>query len=381
MERCDRPRVVVIGAGVVGSAIAMHLAERQLDPVVVDPGRAEQTTSARSFASLSALGADPVGYYELACAAMAGWSGWAGRLGEIGFRRGGQVRWAADPQQGRELAEQTERARSRGYPVMPVDRAELRRLLPDAEPGPVAAACSAPRDAQVEPGLLVAACRAATAAAGGRLLLGAPAQVRLDDEGIRVEVGGRVLRPATAVLAAGAESVTVARAVGLDIPTVASPGLLVQTQPLPAFTDKVVYLPGGPGPQVHLRQRPDGSVLLGERSQETVARDLSQRHARAMLGQAARLLPVLRGAGIARTLLAWRSMPADRLPIIGPVPGLDSLYLAVTHSGITLAPVLGRLAADEVATGEPAWLLAPFRPGRFAERARRVMLDIEGLFR
>src|SRR6266540_3009478 len=71
----------------------------------------------------------------------------------------------------------------------------------------------------------------------------------------------------------------VACAVGLDVATLASPGLLVQTEPLPAFTDKVVYLPGGPGPQVHLRQRPDGSVLLGERSQEMVTHDPSERHA------------------------------------------------------------------------------------------------------
>jgi glycine/D-amino acid oxidase-like deaminating enzyme len=63
------------------------------------------------------------------------------------------------------------------------------------------------------------------------------------------------------------------------------------------------------------------------------------------------------------------------------VPGLDSLYLAVTHKGVTLAPVPGRLVADEIATGEPEWLLAPFRPGRFAERARRVVLDVEELFR
>jgi glycine/D-amino acid oxidase-like deaminating enzyme len=47
---------------------------------------------------------------------------------------------------------------------------------------------------------------------------------------------------------------------------------------------------------------------------------------------------------------------------------------------VTLAPVLGPLIADEVATGEPAWLLAPFRPGRFAQRATRVALDIEQLF-
>src|SRR6266496_1322187 len=339
MERSEHPRVVVIGAGIVGSAIAMHLAERDLRPVLVDQGRAGQTASARSFASLSAFGADPLGYYQLACAALARWSKWAQRLGEVGLRRGGQLRWVADPQEARRLAE------------------------------------------QVEQDLVVAACRSATTAAGGRLLLGEPAQVRLDDHGIRVEVGERVLRPEIAVLAAGAESVAIVRTVGLDIPTLASPGLLVETERLPAFTDKVVYLPGGPGPQVHLRQRPDGSVLLGERSQEQVARDLSQQHARALLGQAARFLPVLRGAHIARTLLAWRSMPADRLPIVGPVPGLDSLYLAVTHRGVTLAPVLGRLVADEIATGEPQWLLAPFRASRFAERATRVVLDIEDLFR
>jgi glycine/D-amino acid oxidase-like deaminating enzyme len=383
MQPSEHPRVVVIGAGIVGSAVAMHLAERGLRPVLVDGDRAGRGASARSFASLSAFGKDPVGYYELACASLASWSGWAARLGEVGFRRGGQVRWAADPREGLQLAERVERARARGYPISPVDGAGLRRLLPAATPGPVAAACHAPRDGQVEPGLVVRACHQATAAAGGRLLLGTPARVRLDDDGLRVEVGELLLRPDRVVLAAGAESVAVAAAVGLDlhVPTLASPGLLVQTQPLPAFTDKVVYLPGGPGPAVCLRQRPDGVVLLGERSQEQVAHDPSQRHARALLAQAARYLPPLRGARVARALLGWRSMPADRLPIVGPVPGLDSLYLAVTHSGVTLAPILGRLVAEEVAGGEPAWLLSGFRPGRFAERAAQVVVDVEEVFR
>jgi glycine/D-amino acid oxidase-like deaminating enzyme len=74
-------------------------------------------------------------------------------------------------------------------------------------------------------------------------------------------------------------------------------------------------------------------------------------------------------------------MPTDRLPIVGPVPWLESLYLVVTHSGVTVAPALGRLVAREVAAGEPDGLLAPFRPGRFAERATRVLLDVESAFR
>ncbi len=53
----------------------------------------------------------------------------------------------------------------------------------------------------------------------------------------------------------------------------------------------------------------------------------------------------------------------------------------MTHKGVTLAPALGRLVAEEIATGEQEWLLTQFRPGRFAERATRVVLDVEELFR
>jgi glycine/D-amino acid oxidase-like deaminating enzyme len=74
-------------------------------------------------------------------------------------------------------------------------------------------------------------------------------------------------------------------------------------------------------------------------------------------------------------------MPADRLPILGPLPWLDSLYVAVSHSGVTLAPVLGRLIAREVADQTADGLLSPFRPDRFAERTTRVLLEIESVYR
>jgi glycine/D-amino acid oxidase-like deaminating enzyme len=141
----------------------------------------------------------------------------------------------------------------------------------------------------------------------------------------------------------------------------------------------VVYLPGGPA--VHLRQRADGSVLVGERSQETLATSPGLAHARALLAQAARFFPPLAGAGVDRWWLAYRAMPSDRLPIVGRLPWLDPLYVAVSHSGVTLAPVLGRLIAGEVATQTSDGLLAPFRPARFAERTTRVLLEVESVFR
>jgi glycine/D-amino acid oxidase-like deaminating enzyme len=232
----------------------------------------------------------------------------------------------------------------------------------------------------VEPPLVLAACRAELERAGVRFV-GGRARVHLDDDGVRVEVGDEVLRPRTCVLAAGAEAVQVAAAVGLEVATVASPGILAQTRPLPPLTDRVVYLPGGPGPPVCLRQRADGSVLLGEGTQETVATRPGLHHARALAAQAARFFPALAGVGVDKWWLAWRAMPADGLPIVGPLPWLEGLYLAVSHSGVTVAPVLGRLIAGEVAEQLADGLLAPFRPARFAERTTQVMLEVESVFR
>jgi glycine/D-amino acid oxidase-like deaminating enzyme len=59
-------------------------------------------------------------------------------------------------------------------------------------------------------------------------------------------------------------------------------------------------------------------------------------------------------------------MPADEQSIVGRLPGAEYLYVAVTHSGVTLAAHLSRLIAAELTTGEPRAELAPYRPGRFA---------------
>ena len=59
-------------------------------------------------------------------------------------------------------------------------------------------------------------------------------------------------------------------------------------------------------------------------------------------------------------------MPKDGFPIVSRMEGYDSLYAAVTHSAITLAPAIGHMVKQEVMTGEPDPLLKPYHHSRFS---------------
>ncbi len=61
-----------------------------------------------------------------------------------------------------------------------------------------------------------------------------------------------------------------------------------------------------------------------------------------------------------------RSLPADGLPVVGFTGHDQGLYVITTHSGITLGPLLGELAAREI-LGETMPELDPYRPDRFGD--------------
>ena len=69
------------------------------------------------------------------------------------------------------------------------------------------------------------------------------------------------------------------------------------------------------------------------------------------LAVAARHLPALARARVEATRVGVRPMPRDEKPIVGTIPGLEGFYVAVSHSGVTLGPLWGRIAAAEVLDG------------------------------
>ncbi|MGB8811792.1 MAG: FAD-binding oxidoreductase, partial [Paracoccaceae bacterium] len=184
-------------------------------------------------------------------------------------------------------------------------------------------------------------------------------------------IGGRINGVVTAqgviaadqvVIAAGVATEALLAPLGMALPMLSRPGLMVCTRPLPPTIHHILVSPHG-----ELRQDRSGRILAptaaahqGDAT-ETITQ-LPGDAAKATMGMLRSLLPGV-DLQLEVVKMAHRPVPADGLPVVGPL-GIDGLYVATMHSGVTLAPLIATLVRDEVLLGEKAALLAPFRPQR-----------------
>jgi glycine/D-amino acid oxidase-like deaminating enzyme len=114
--------------------------------------------------------------------------------------------------------------------------------------------------------------------------------------------------------------------------------------------------------------RPDGAgrIVLAEGAHDHVWREGAEPWpAERSLQAVAAHFPVLARARVEATRVGVRPMPTDERPMVGGIPGLGGFYVVASHSGVTLGPLWGRIAAVEILDGEDDPRLAPYRPARF----------------
>jgi glycine/D-amino acid oxidase-like deaminating enzyme len=357
-------RVVIVGAGIVGASIAYHLARRGAKVTVCEKERPAAGATSKSFAWInSTFAKEPRGYYELNLAGMAAWRRLESDLqGDLPVQWGGSLEWYPPGAEAERLRADLRRHQSWGYAARAVDEAEVRRLLPGVVPGPVAAAAWSEEEGSVDPVQAVSVLLAHAQKLGARVLHPC-AVIGLDLTGGRVTAvrtdAGR-LDNDVLVVAAGVGSPTAAALAGVRVPLKDSPGVLAHTAPLAHALDRVVLAPGA-----HVVQRASGRVVTGSSFGGSPLTSGGEAEGRGLLREAARFLPFLEGAPLAETTVGYRVMPEDELPILGFAPGRPNLYLAAMHSGVTLAPLVGRHAATEILDGVLVEALAPYRLARF----------------
>jgi D-hydroxyproline dehydrogenase subunit beta len=369
------PRVAVIGAGVIGASVAAHLARLGSQVTLLEAAYPGAGTTGTTYGWVNANAKEPREYFELNVAGMAAHRRAQAQPGGAPWlRMSGHLRWA-DAGGAEALAARDDRLRSWDYSVRRLGPEEVRRLEPDLNLGGARECSLYPDEGFVHPleylGHLLrlaedhgarvrdGAAVAAFEGAGGRLRAAVLASGERVDADVFVVCCGRWTDEVAALAGAAVPLVPVA-------PGSPAVGLLGWTSPVVASVERVIS-----SPRLNLRPDGGGRLLLHALDLDATVTPAAPPAPRSgegdeLLRRAAEVVRGLRGATLEALRVGVRPMPADGPSVCGWAPGVEGLYLAVTHSGVTLAPVLGELAAREVAGGTDEPMLRPFRPDRFA---------------
>ena len=415
--------VVVIGAGIVGSAAAYFLARRGARVVVVERGRVPGEQSRKNWGFVRQQGRDPL-EMPLVMEANRMWRGLEQELdADVEWVQGGNLALAADEPRMARFEAWLPVAREFGLET----RLLRARELPTAVPGlggTWAGGMHTPGDGHADPEKATDAFARAAVAHGASLHLDCAVQRVVTQAGAvsgvvteRGEIGARAV-----VCAAGAWSSRLARTLGLALPQRWVRGTVARTTSAPAVTACAVW-----GPGVAFRQRRDGSfnIAAGGALDHDVTLDslrqirfflpnfwknkalfrfhvgrpllASLRAAlpgsaarrqplvwdRALepapnpakvqrsLGELQRVLPSLPPLGIVRAWAGYIDAAPDLVPVLGEAPSLKGFVLATGFSGhgFAMGPIAGRLVAELIVDGKTSLDISGFRFSRFAEGA------------
>ncbi|KAB1662365.1 FAD-binding oxidoreductase [Pseudoclavibacter chungangensis] len=379
----DGADVIVVGAGIVGAACALALADRGVRVTLLDRGTAGGGTTSHGEGNLLVSDKGPGAELVLAQRSAELWPDLGARAAdELGpdfpsieyDPKGGLV--VATTRAGHEALERFAAGqRGAGVDARPVDHARIRALEPWLTPE-VTGAVWYPEDAQVQPAIATDALVALARRAGVRLVEGCEVQgaiVRTDGRlgGVRTSRGG--FRADAVVVAAGPWSGTVAASLGAPIPVAPRRGVVLVTARMPKRVHHKVYdadYVGAVGSgdatlqtSSVVESTESGTVLIGS-SREQIGFDDRMRPAvlSQVAAKALRLFPFLATTAVMRSYSGFRPFMPDHLPVIGPDPRLDGLWHATGHegAGIGLCLATGELLAERMTGTTPTTDPAPF---------------------
>lgn len=405
--------IAILGAGVVGLAIAEALVAEGREVVLVDPGEPGMGASYGNAGTIADYAVMPVGtpsvlralpsllfdrnsplairraalpslapwlmrfalqslpgpaarnaaaIARLVADACPSWSSLAGRIGgsDILQNRGCLYLYET-PQAFRAAQADMAGRRALGIAVELIDPATLAQMEPGLPPVQGGAAFFPQAVFLSDPGAMVQHLASSAFARAGFVKAAAQTLTRQFD-GIVVEGPGLRLHARRVIIAAGAHSRALARQAGDRVPLDTERGYHLEwdmAQPRltrPACpTTRGFYLCPMSG-----RLRVAGTVELGGLTAPPSAHRI-----RRLLEGAREIFPDL--AEPDRTWMGFRPSLPDSLPVIGPSRGGADVIHAFGHGhiGLTLAPITARIVADLVAGRAPELDLAPYLPTRF----------------
>src|SRR5262245_54884013 len=369
MGRYRAMRVVVVGAGVLGASVAYHLARAGVEVTLVDRADEGRATAAGAGivcpwgsiiedAANYALRAAGARYYAQLVAMLA-------EDGEtdLGYARVGGL---YVPMQPGELDELERRARSRAVDAPEAGRIErlspaaARALFPPLRPEQPALFVSG--GARVDGRRLAGALQRAAVKHNTRLLNGSAELACQGDAVAGVRVAGELIEAERVVVAAGAWAPSLLASVGVELAVAPQRGQIVHLR-LPG-TDTARWPVLLPLSSYYLLAFEDARVVVGATRETNSGFDyrLTAAGVAEVLNAGLAVAPGLAAWTLHEIRIGFRPLAHDNRPKLGPVPGVENLFVAngLGPGGLTMGPYAGALVADLVLGKPPQLALAPY---------------------
>ncbi|WP_250030832.1 NAD(P)/FAD-dependent oxidoreductase [Paractinoplanes maris] len=353
--------MVVVGAGIVGAAIARELAMAGVSVVVLDRSASAGGTSAAGEGNLLVSDKGPGAELSLALRSLTLWRSLLPEVADtfpsIEYETKGGLVVATTDAGAAALRAFADLQRTAGVSAAEVDGLDYEPDLNSAH----TAAIFYPQDAQVQPAIATEALLAVARRHGASVRQGVEVlgPLRGGDRLTGVATSGGDVSGDHVVVAAGPWSGEVARRLGVELPVRPRRGtILVTTRMRQRIRHKVYdadYV-GAVGSDDAALQTSSvvestaaGTVLIGSsRERRGFDERIEARVLSAVAAKALVLFPFLAGVAVMRAYGGFRPFVPDHLPVIGPDPRLPGLWHATGHegAGIVLSTATGELLGD-----------------------------------
>lgn len=365
--------VIVVGGGVIGTGIAFELAKRGVSATLVERGRVGGEASWASAGIISLpnrpwytperveLNRISLTLYPALIEELEARTGLS-----LDYRRPGEWVIACDDDRAEATRHVAAWQRSLGYAVEeapPIDARAEEPSLPEA----LVAAWLIPDVGSLSVYRLSQAQALAAGQLGATILEETPVGGLLRDgarvTGVRLQ--DRDLHADATVLATGAWTRLLGQTLDVTLPTKPIKGQLIAFANAPLRPARVIAGHGG-----YVRPRPDGTTLVAATEEDVgFDRRVTGDGVSWLLDLVRTLCPVLLKGEVAETWTGLRPGTDTMNPLIGPVPGLEGLWVCAGHfrTGAKEAPATATLVAEALATRE-----APSIPRAFDPAAQGV---------
>lgn len=380
--------VIVVGGGIIGCSVAYYLSKLGKKVLLVEKEDHAKGSAGATDGVIGYHTKKPGHQLDLAVESIAMFDSLAQELGEdIEYDKNcGGMQPVEDEMQWNILSEIAEEQRKSGVDIRMIGIEEAVKIEPQLSKKLFGALYS-PTGGKVNPIKLT------MAFAHGAKKLGAKIMTETAVTGLMIK-GNKVIGIKTEkgnfygeaiVNACGSWASSIAKMAGLEMPIKPRKGQLIVTEPIGFFMkctlqcarynvikfrpetikDETVLKLGS---SLSIKQTKSGGLIIGS-TRELIGydRENSLEAIETILKRAVKFFPALKDVHFIRAFAGLRPYTPDGLPIIGEVKSISGFFMAAGHEGdgIALAPITGKLLAEEIVFGKASYPLEPFSPNRF----------------